>query len=318
MLCIKYCGRFVDLSNLVSLSQLQQQKQAKEKQRKLQRRYPSTVTVLAIKDVDAQHALSKARLVKGTGRTVARTQSTDSTKSVDKKMSASSHSKDKKRISRHNSGVGAVRMTYDGSEEQLKSVFPTKLLGQDGPVKRGLGRSRSAMQIDPAKTSLRGIGRSNSSDNPTGISAPPLLITRPNPKQQPYFRYPTIEITPGVYERLRGSEETVRAIERGHITICDCLICNSCLVTIGDAEFVLCPDCKVVSPIVLSDNDSSHEHTKRHYGRECEEPAVRGGVGLGVHAASCGMVVDDVEDHLDGSFADVAQRPQQRILELRR
>jgi hypothetical protein len=30
------------------------------------------------------------------------------------------------------------------------------------------------------------------------------------------------------------------------------------------------------------------------------------------------MVVDDVEDHLDGSFADVAQRPQQRILELRR
>lgn len=229
-------------------------------------------------------------------------------------MSASSQMEQKRRLMKNCSGVGAVRMTYDGSEEQLKSVFPTKLLGKDKePIKRGVGRSRSAMPpsinvdpaMSPAKTviSLRGVGRSNSSDNPSGISAPPLVISdyesQAHARQQPYFRYPTIEITPGVYERLRGSEETLRAIESGHVTICDCLICNSCLVTIGDAEFVLCPDCKVVSPIVLSDNDSSHEHTKRHYGRELEEPDVRGGVGLGVHASTCGMVVDNDLDELE-------------------
>ena len=321
MLCMEYCGRFVDLSNLVSKTRRQQVNQ-QQKQRKQQRLYPSTVSILSIKDIDSQQVLSKARMTKGSGRTsMSRQSSSDSTHSINKKMSASLHMDQKKRSLRHNSGVGAVRMTYDGSEEQLKSVFPTKMLGQDnpdGPLKRGIGRSRSAlspsMQVDPAMSpaktvlSLRGVGRSNSSDNPSGISAPPLVTSDyPNhttAKNQPYFRYPTIEITPGVYERLRGSEETLRAIEAGRVTICDCLVCNSCLVTIGDAEFVLCPDCKVVSPIVLSDNDSSHEHTKRHYGREMEEPDVRGGVGLGVHAATCGMVVDDDMDPLDESFSN--------------
>ncbi|GKY97335.1 hypothetical protein MPSEU_000691900 [Mayamaea pseudoterrestris] len=324
LLCMEYCGRFVDLSNLVSqtrqeqVEQQQQDSQRQQQQYPQRNNYPSTIAVLSIKDLDPQQVLSKARLTKGNGhssRNINRTNSHDSTQSVNKVMSASSHMEQKRRVQRINSGVGAVRMTYDGSEEQLKSIFPTKLLGQDkkgAPVKRGIGRSRS-MQVDPAMSpaktviSLRGVGRSNSSDNPASISAPPLVTSDyPNHRkqQQPYFRYPTIEITPGVYERLRGSEETLRAIELGQVTICDCLVCNSCLVTIGDAEFVLCPDCKVVSPIVLSDNDSSHEHTKRHYGRELDEPSVRGGVGLGVHASTCGMVVGDEDlDVLDESYA---------------
>jgi hypothetical protein len=324
LLCMEYCGRFVDLSNLVSTTRRHQQQvlqpQVRQaKQRRPQRLYPSNVSVRAINDFDSLRVLSKTRKVKSNNvtRNVSRQNSSDSIQDMNKKMSASSHMDQKKRVVRHNSGVGAVRMTYDGSEEQLKSAFPTKLLGQDGPLKRGIGRSRSAMPssmpvdpaMSPAKTiiSLRGVGRSNSSDSPSGISAPPFVTSsQPNPRQQPYFRYPTIEIQPGVYERLRGSEETLRAIETGHVTICDCLVCNSCLVTIGDAEFVLCPDCKVVSPIVLSDNDSSHEHTKRHYGRELEEPSVRGGVGLGAHASSFGMIVDN-EDPMDESMRHVPQ-----------
>jgi len=75
-----------------------------------------------------------------------------------------------------------------------------------------------------------------------------------------------IEIEPGFFAELRGAEETTHAVAVGQVVDCSCILCSLPLLCIRDAEFVLCPDCKVVSPLF-------HGNT-----------GGRGGVGLGLRA----------------------------------
>jgi hypothetical protein len=58
-----------------------------------------------------------------------------------------------------------------------------------------------------------------------------------------------VEIVPGVFALLRGSEETWRAIQRGNFETVVCVCCYNRLHCIADAEYVLCPECRVVSPV---------------------------------------------------------------------
>lgn len=58
-----------------------------------------------------------------------------------------------------------------------------------------------------------------------------------------------IEIAPGLSERLRGADETWQAIENDFYLPCMCLVCNQDICCIMDATYVLCPVCKVVSPL---------------------------------------------------------------------
>ena len=60
----------------------------------------------------------------------------------------------------------------------------------------------------------------------------------------------SIEISPGTYLRLRGAEETWKAIELDFYMPCSCCCCDLTLFCIQDADFVLCPGCRVVSPMV--------------------------------------------------------------------
>jgi hypothetical protein len=59
-----------------------------------------------------------------------------------------------------------------------------------------------------------------------------------------------VEISPGVFALLRGSEETWRAIQAGHFETVVCVCCCNTLQCIADAEYVLCPECRVVSPVL--------------------------------------------------------------------
>lgn len=79
-----------------------------------------------------------------------------------------------------------------------------------------------------------------------------------------------IEISPGVFAQLRGAGETWIAVEDGNIEYPDCMCCGMHLMCIADADYVLCPDCKVVSPIAM---DSSRRGGPGG-----------GGVGLGLRA----------------------------------
>jgi hypothetical protein len=327
-LCMEYCGRFIDLSNLVSTQSKRTVTAAKIRPtfkaptKPVKHMYPSKLNVQAIETLDAQSVLDKAPLsrnnscdstISSSSNTVAYTQnkhkkdSKTSTSSgsyhFQRLTCSSAHSISEKKgnfraLSRENSGVGAVRVLPGGDCE---SILKTS---------RGVGRSRSAHTckttfLSPIKRSpvgtlsRRGMQRTRSND---GHDLPAAPIHCDPHRHTPRHGHKkknksTIEISPGVYETIRGSDETLEAIECGNVTITDCLVCNACLVTLQDAHYVLCPDCKVVSPIVLGDGDSSHDHTRRHYYPNQEARPEEGGVGLGVHAASAGYIVDS--DYMD-------------------
>ena len=58
-----------------------------------------------------------------------------------------------------------------------------------------------------------------------------------------------ITIAPGVKARIRGAKETHDCVKRDYYVPSSCYNCNLDLYSILDASFVLCPKCKVVSPL---------------------------------------------------------------------
>ena len=89
-----------------------------------------------------------------------------------------------------------------------------------------------------------------------------------SPKQSPT---PTIELEPGVFLRLRGAVETQMAIQSGHFIATDCPCCTATICCIENADYVVCPDCRVVSPIQGAANDARSD----------------GSVGLGFKFDNC-------------------------------
>jgi hypothetical protein len=73
--------------------------------------------------------------------------------------------------------------------------------------------------------------------SPTKLPPPPPL--RPSASR--------IEISPGVEVRLRGADEAWRAIEYDYYLPAECICCESTIFCIQDADYILCPDCRVVS-----------------------------------------------------------------------
>ena len=59
----------------------------------------------------------------------------------------------------------------------------------------------------------------------------------------------SIEVLPGQFLRLRGADETWRAIACDFYMPCACVCCSLTLFCVQDACFVLCPDCRVISPM---------------------------------------------------------------------
>jgi len=75
----------------------------------------------------------------------------------------------------------------------------------------------------------------------------------------------TVEVFPGEFLRLRGAEETRQAIQNDFFMPCECVCCFLTILCILDADFALCPKCRVVSPMSCSSCNGSSD----------------GGVGLG-------------------------------------
>lgn len=58
-----------------------------------------------------------------------------------------------------------------------------------------------------------------------------------------------VEIAPGVHEPLRKADETVSAVRHDfYVPVC-CFGCSDEIFCIADAKYVICPACRVVSPI---------------------------------------------------------------------
>ena len=84
-----------------------------------------------------------------------------------------------------------------------------------------------------------------------------------------------VEISPGVTVVLRCVDETMKAIRNDFFLPVSCLGCSLDLFCIADAQYVICPTCRVVSPLMemgsFGRDDGEH--------KELEE---RWGLGLGV------------------------------------
>ena len=92
-----------------------------------------------------------------------------------------------------------------------------------------------------------------------------------------------IEVAPGHYMPLRGSAETMAAVESGMARTVICMVCQATLLCVPDAELVVCPDCRLLSPLPADSKACCQTRTSRY--ESDTHPGVRhevGGVGLGL------------------------------------
>jgi hypothetical protein len=123
-------------------------------------------------------------------------------------------------------------------------------------------------------------------------SMPPPSSRHPPPRQE-QEQHPSqsmIEISPGVQVRLRGADETWKAIEQDYYMPTVCLCCQATIFCIQNADYVLCPDCRVVSRM----EDSSSQGM--------------GGVGLGFKYEDLARWQADI---LQNRQEEEHQRPRQ-------
>ena len=98
-----------------------------------------------------------------------------------------------------------------------------------------------------------------------------------------------IEIAPGISARLRGAKETYACIENDFFLPTTCFCCEENLFCIMDADFVLCPHCRVVSPM----------------GEETGGPS-DGGVGLG-------FTYDDLQNYQSDILSQQQQQRREQL-----
>jgi hypothetical protein len=100
-----------------------------------------------------------------------------------------------------------------------------------------------------------------------------------------------VEVSPGEFMLLRGSDETLEAIEMGYARMVTCFACSASLACVPDCELVICPDCRIISPICSEQDDDrkmAHHNDSTHgsweagndYYHQASPPPW--GVGLGL------------------------------------
>jgi hypothetical protein len=98
-------------------------------------------------------------------------------------------------------------------------------------------------------------------------ASPPQQLRRAQSEQQSVEK--TIQVAPGVCIKFRGADETWSCIERDFYMPTMCISCMQELCCIQDADYVICPSCRTVSPmrgmVASTNNNTGHG----------------GGVGLG-------------------------------------
>jgi len=111
----------------------------------------------------------------------------------------------------------------------------------------------TTMMMDPIAAKIAAAANDNDDNNNRSTStrsskvdavAPPLPHHHHHHDQQQYM-----EIAPGQKVRLRGAKETWQCVEDDAYLPTMCFSCDADLCCIMDASYVLCPLCKVVSPV---------------------------------------------------------------------
>ena len=122
-----------------------------------------------------------------------------------------------------------------------------------GHVKRSDRKSKDFRQEyirilkKPAVKNVDAATREECNDDQSQASVQSVRNEEPKPK--PIKSDMRMEISPGHFVPIHGADETEEAIARDHVlsTVCSC--CSRQLFCIANAEFVICPTCREISPV---------------------------------------------------------------------
>lgn len=101
---------------------------------------------------------------------------------------------------------------------------------------------------------------------------PKPVVAEKKPRGEERSRF-EIEVSPDYFLPLHGSADTMKALQHGRIARSCCFACQMQVYCTDEATFVLCPDCRVVSPL-------------RDPGFSGMSSAKGSGVGLGMSKAT--------------------------------
>lgn len=136
-------------------------------------------------------------------------------------------------------------------------------------------QSIPCIQPSHSLTIKHGDPRPSSNVDILGNYLSPSHIGRPNVTTTTRDQQKHITIAPGMTVRLRGAQETCQCVQDDFFLPSQCLCCNLALCCIMDADYVLCPQCKVVSPLIAEMEGSAKNIACR------PDETLDGGVGLG-------------------------------------
>lgn len=163
----------------------------------------------------------------------------------------------------------------DSPDNLQRKIKATESNSTHKPSSQYLQRQTSRPQVDIYRQeSIQSFQSSGSS-----LSTNPISRTDEEDEYAATGTVPRrsrIEVSPGYYLPLRGSVETLAAVDGGMARKVQCMACSATLLCVPDAELVICPDCRLLSPLTTS---------KQQYGSTQQQPGVQytvGGVGLGL------------------------------------
>ena len=157
-----------------------------------------------------------------------------------------------------NSGVAKIDV------DNVLGVF----WGGDMPGSRSGGRtqrSRCFGQDNPG----RGLAQNNSGT---------VATSKPQNEEKSL----SIEITPGQFAQLLKGRQTWNAMQNGTSVSAKCIICNATLQCCPEADYVLCPDCNVVSPLTADCGSMRRDSSGRNVhqaNKSCRRLSMGGHVG---------------------------------------
>jgi hypothetical protein len=177
----------------------------------------------------------------------------------------------------------SLRSFDDNSKElPLEDKLQSLAVNVPRPNVRGVGTLKP-----PPPASYSTSSRSSSNGSRRSVHSRP-----PTP---PPVRHALIEIAPGMSVRLRGADETLEAVRTDYLVSEFCICCQELLHCTRDADMVLCPVCKSVSPLESNTSRSTHRiplhpEDDYHQSGDGEEyhPSNFRSVGLGMkHETVC-------------------------------
>jgi len=62
-----------------------------------------------------------------------------------------------------------------------------------------------------------------------------------------------IEVSQGHYEVVRSAAETWQAVQSNAAEVVSCLYCQKAMAVVADCQYVMCPDCRTISPMPQDD-----------------------------------------------------------------